>query len=131
MALMTNTSLATKPVYATLPVEDVTRAKQFYHETLGLDIEDQGSDGFLVRGGSGSQLFFYRSQVSHPSGNTVAGWIVDDVRATVSELRGHGVRFEEYNLPGLKTVDGVAETTMGPGAWFKDSEGNIISLIQM
>jgi hypothetical protein len=58
------------------------------------------------------------------------GWDVDDVEATVEELRSRGVVFEEYDLPGLKTVDGIAEIAGEKGAWFKDTEGNLLSLGQ-
>lgn len=131
MAIGTQTSLATKPVYASLPVEDLDRARRFYGETLGLEVEDVGQGFFLVHAGAGSRLGLFKTDMSHPSGNTVASWIVDDVRATVDELRSHGVRFEDYDLPYLKTVDGIAPPPMGPAAWFKDSEGNILSIAQM
>jgi hypothetical protein len=57
--------------------------------------------------------------------------VVDDIEAEVAGLRARGVVFEEYNLPGLKTVDGIANTNAGRAAWFKDSEGNILGLIQL
>jgi hypothetical protein len=58
------------------------------------------------------------------------GWDVDDVEAAVAELRGRGVVFEEYDLPGFKTVDGIAEIAGEKGAWFKDSEGNLLAIGQ-
>ena len=56
--------------------------------------------------------------------------MVADVEAAVAELRDKGVRFEEYDLPGLKTVNGIAELGGTRGAWFKDPEGNILSMVQ-
>lgn len=61
---------------------------------------------------------------------TQAGFTVDDFDATVTELRGRGVTFEEYDMPGLKTVNGVAETGGMKTAWFKDTEGNTIAVSQ-
>ena len=63
--------------------------------------------------------------------NTAAGFLVDDLEATMKELRAKGVKFEEYDFPGLKTVNGIATTDGEKGAWFKDTEGNILALAEM
>jgi len=57
--------------------------------------------------------------------------VVEDLEAEVAQLRGRGVVFEEYDSPGLRTVDGVASTPAGKAAWFKDSEGNVLTLTQV
>jgi hypothetical protein len=57
--------------------------------------------------------------------------VVDDLEAEAAELRNRGVAFEDYDLPGLRTVDGVATTPAGKAAWFKDSEGNLLGMIQL
>jgi hypothetical protein len=59
------------------------------------------------------------------------GWNVQDIETAVAELRSRGVVFEEYDLPGLKTVDGIAEIAGERGAWFKDSEGNLLAIGQL
>lgn len=64
-------------------------------------------------------------------GHTQMGISVKDVGAAVRELRGRGVTFEDYDMPGLKTVDGIATTPGGKAAWFKVTEGNTIGLIQL
>ena len=66
-----------------------------------------------------------------PSGeHTQGGWIVDDIAAEVAALQARGVLFEDYDFPGLKTIDGVADLTTGRYAWFKDSEGNLFGIGQ-
>jgi catechol 2,3-dioxygenase-like lactoylglutathione lyase family enzyme len=121
-----------------LPAQDLGRARKFYSEKLGLEPVEERSGGLLYRCGSGSFAIFGSSGA--PSGDhTQMGWEVPDLRATVRELRVRGVVFEEYDLPGLKTVDGIAEVAGnypskgGVGelaAWFRDSEGNLLGIGQ-
>ena len=61
----------------------------------------------------------------------LAAWVVEDLQAEVAELRARGVEFEEYDQPGLRTVDGIAITPVGKAAWFKDSEGNVLTITQL
>ena len=130
MVVTTSCRLATRPVFAVLQAGDVDRAKKFYGETLGLPIEETQPDGFMVRAGNGTQLLLYHSEMTQPCASTVAMWGVDDLKVTMAELRSRGVTFEDYDLPYLKTVDGIAEDSYGWGAWFKDSESNVINLMQ-
>lgn len=121
-----------------LPAQDLERARSFYAEKLGLRPIEERPGGLLYRCGSG--LFALFSSAGAPSGNhTQMGLEVADLRAAVEILRRRGVVFEEYELPGLKTVDGVAEIegnypSKGGkgelGAWFRDSEGNLIGIGQ-
>jgi catechol 2,3-dioxygenase-like lactoylglutathione lyase family enzyme len=114
-----------------LAVDDIDRASAFYRDKLGCEVtrlEEDPSGGVVVQIGD-SRLFLYKT--SFPRGeNTVASLIVEDVESTVRELRERGVTFEEYDLPGLKTENGIA--TYGEAgmkaAWFKDSEGNTLSV---
>ena len=116
----------------TLPVVDIKRAKKFYGDILGCKItmEDPGP-GAMLRCGDG-ELYLYQRGPSKAD-HTVASIAVDHIETEVKDLRRKGVKFEEYDIPsmGLKTVDGIA--TMGDmrGAWFKDSEGNVLSLVEM
>ena len=121
-----------------LPVQDLERAKTFYAEKLGLVPVEERPGGLLYHSGSGVFALFLSSGAS--SGNhTQMGWEVSDLRATVEALRARGVIFEEYDLPGFKTVDGIAVVTGnypskgGIGelaAWFRDSEGNLLGIGQ-
>ena len=112
------------------PQRDIARAKAFYVEKVGLTVEFENDGGVLLNAGGGTQLFIY--PFGKPTAqNTVAGFQVSDIEAVVNKLRSKGVSFEEYDLPGLKTVNGIAETNGIKGAFFKDSEGNILGLTQM
>ena len=115
-----------------LAVDDIDRATALYRDKLGCDVqrmEDDPSGGTIVQFGGDSRLFLYQTSFRRGE-NTVASLVVDDVESTVSELRGRGVTFEEYDLPGLKTEDGIASFGDAglKAAWFKDSEGNTISI---
>ena len=130
MTTATTTRLAASPVYAVLPAEDVERARHFYAEVMGLEVTSTSdSDYFLVHAGAGTQFMVY-TRARTVAEHTVAGFEVDDLGAVMAELRGRGVTFEEYDLPGLRTVDGVAEMPDSRSAWFADTEGNIIAITQ-
>lgn len=130
MTTATLSKLSTAPAYPVLPAEDLERARRFYAETLGLPIEDMGDGQFIATAGSGTRILVYarpRTTAEH----TVVTFVVDDLHAVMADLAGRGVVFEEYDLPGLKTVDGVATMGTELGAWFVDSEGNILNIAQM
>jgi catechol 2,3-dioxygenase-like lactoylglutathione lyase family enzyme len=112
---------------ATLPTSDQERAKAFYGGTLGLEVEEETPGGTMYKVGSG-HLFVYPSQFAGTNQATAATFLVDDIDGAVAELKEKGVTFEEYDLPGLKTVDGIAELDGERGGWFKDPEGNIIAI---
>jgi catechol 2,3-dioxygenase-like lactoylglutathione lyase family enzyme len=125
-------------VAARLPAQDLARAKSFYQDKLGLTPSEERPGGLRYRCGNGWFSLFESAGV--PSGNhTQLAWEVDDVDATVAQLRARGVVFDEYDLPGLKTVNGIAEVAGnypsrgGVGeraAWFRDSEGNLLGIGQ-
>jgi predicted enzyme related to lactoylglutathione lyase len=116
-------------VHATLPAADLERAKRFYSEKLGLTPASEEPAGLFYEVGQTRFLVFPTR--GRPSGeHTQAGFSVDDIAATVSELKGRGVVFEEYDFPGFKTVDSVATTGAVSAAWFKDSEGNLLGIVQ-
>lgn len=115
-----------RPV-ATVAVSDLERAKKFYGETLGLKAKDERSDGIRYEAGD-SWFLVYPSQFAGTAKSTYMSFDVDDLEKEVAELRDRGVTFEEYDLPGLKTVNGIAEIQGVKGAWFKDPDGNILSV---
>jgi catechol 2,3-dioxygenase-like lactoylglutathione lyase family enzyme len=119
-----------------LPAQDLNRARSFYAEKLGLEPIEERPGGLLYRCGTGLFALF-ASNGSASGSHTQIGFEVTDVKAAVRILRARGIVFEEYDLPGLKTVDGVAEiignypSKGGKGelaAWFKDSEGNMLGI---
>jgi catechol 2,3-dioxygenase-like lactoylglutathione lyase family enzyme len=120
-----------------LPAQDLARARVFYSEKLGLEPTEERLGGLLYHGASGEFGLFASAGASSGS-HTQMGWEVEDIEATVAELSSRGVVFEKYDVPGLKTVDGIAEIegnypSKGRGeraAWFKDSEGNLLGIGQ-
>jgi catechol 2,3-dioxygenase-like lactoylglutathione lyase family enzyme len=112
---------------AMLPVADIERAKRWYAEKLGFEPESQDAGGAHYRSGA-ARFDLYVTQFAGTAQHTQAGWMVDDVDRTVDDLRGRGVVFEEYDFPGLKTENGIADLGYERAAWFKDSEGNILAV---
>ncbi len=114
-------------VYTTLPVTDPARARAFYAEKLGLSPTRPDGDFYECGGGT---RFVISIMGSRPGGHTQMGFLVDDLAATVRQLRAKGVVFEDYDLPGLMTTDGIADRGDMKVAWFKDSEGNMIGIME-
>jgi catechol 2,3-dioxygenase-like lactoylglutathione lyase family enzyme len=115
---------------ATLPAEDIERAKTWYREKLGLEPVEEYEGAVIYRAGSGT-LQIYPTQLAGIAQHTLGCWYVDDLEATVRHLRDRGVEFEEYDFPGLRTVNGIAELGFERSAWFKDSEGNTVAIAQL
>ena len=115
-----------------LPASDLERAKQWYLEKLDLKPMGEDEGGAWYQNGDG-RFLLYQSEFAGTNQATAAGWEVDDVQATQAELRNRGVVFEEYNFgEEFKTVDGILTLPNGgQAAWFKDSEGNILSIAKM
>ncbi|MCF6524185.1 VOC family protein [Streptomyces sp. JJ36] len=132
------TPLARGRVATRLPAQDLERARRFYAERLGLEPVDERPGGLLYRCG-GVEFALFRSAGASPGTFTQMGWEVDDLDAVVADLRRRGVEFEEVDLPGLRTSDGIAEVegnypSKGArgerGFWFRDSEGNMLGVGQ-
>jgi catechol 2,3-dioxygenase-like lactoylglutathione lyase family enzyme len=117
----------TASAYATIAVKDIGRAMRFYGETLGLKVQDERPDGVTYRAGQ-TWFLVYPSQFAGTNKATYMSFEVENVERAVKELQNRGVVFEEYDLPGLKTVNGIAETQGVKAAWFKDPDGNILAL---
>jgi catechol 2,3-dioxygenase-like lactoylglutathione lyase family enzyme len=122
--------LTSYPVHPTLPVVDMNRARKFYEEVLGLKLIDAQEWGVRYEAGKGTKLLLYPREATKAD-HTVAGFEVDDIETVVKSLRDSGVVFEEYDVPNLKTVNGIWTQGSAKAAWFKDTEGNIISVSQM
>ena len=113
---------------ATLPAADMDRARKFY-QGLGFAVGDSEDDGSARIQVGESWIMLYPSEFAGTNQATAVGIGVDDVSVAVSDLRGGGVQFEEYDFGEMKTVDGVLTMPNGlKGAWFKDPDGNIIGL---
>jgi predicted enzyme related to lactoylglutathione lyase len=121
------------PVAAILPAVEIQRAKKFYSEKLGLRSADMPvpADGAAFECGDCTLLYLYERAGGTKADHTVAGWLVEDIEQVVEDLRGRGVIFEEYDMPGLKTDErGIAEGGGARSAWFKDTEGNILAITE-
>jgi catechol 2,3-dioxygenase-like lactoylglutathione lyase family enzyme len=113
-----------------IPVSDVARARKFYEGTLGLESQEEYAGGVIYRCGMGSWVFMYPTPNAGTSKASQAFWTVQDVEAEVAELKARGVIFEEYDMPGMKTVNGIATGGGAKTAWFKDPDGNILAVSQ-
>jgi len=129
--------LADGSVASRIPAQDLERARSFYAEKLGLEPAEERPGGLGYRCGGGEFALFESSGASDGEFTQMA-WQVEDITATVEALRSRGVVFEDYDMPGLTTVDGIAEVagnypSKGRGeraAWFRDSEGNLLAIGQ-
>ncbi|MFJ9538222.1 VOC family protein [Streptomyces sp. NPDC101225] len=131
-------AMAGARVMPRLPASDLERARRFYSEKLGLDPVDERPGGLLYRTG-GTEFVVFRSTGASPGTFTQMAWEVDDLDTVVAELGRRGVRFEDVDAPGLRTVNGITEVQghyAGKGAraeraaWFRDSEGNLMGIGQ-
>jgi catechol 2,3-dioxygenase-like lactoylglutathione lyase family enzyme len=124
--------LESASTHAMIPVKDLGRAKEFYGGMLGLMASDERhGSGIRYETGAGSWFLVYRSEFAGTAKSTCMRFEVEDVESAVRQLRDRGIVFEEYDLPGMKTVDGIVKhESGGRGAWFKDPDGNVLQLGQ-
>jgi catechol-2,3-dioxygenase len=122
--------LANHPIDPMILATDLDVARGFYGEKIGLEVLIE-SDDFLTFGcGGDSRLVVTRSSSGTTEPQTKASWRVSDLAAEVAELRSRGVGVEEYDEPGLRTVDGIADVGFALAAWVIDPHGNSIGLLQ-
>jgi predicted enzyme related to lactoylglutathione lyase len=115
---------------AMLPAGDLARAREFYADKLKLTPEDEIEGTMMYRCGNGSRFFIFQSDDTSLGAHTQMNFVVADIEAEVSELRAQDVVFEEYETPGFETNEGIADVGIGKIAWFKDSEENLLGLLQ-
>ncbi len=122
--------LSNAKVTANIPASDLTRARAFYADKLGLTPSTELRGEELIYETSGGTVFsIYETSFAGQAGHTIAQWHVDDIEAEVRDLKAKGVVFEQYDMPGVEWNDGVASMDgMGRSAWFKDSEDNILCI---
>jgi catechol 2,3-dioxygenase-like lactoylglutathione lyase family enzyme len=134
MALLNDSKVATR-----LPAQDLDRARAFYADALGLEPVDERPGGLLYRPAGGGEFALFLSAGRASGEHTQMGFEVEDVEATVAALRARGVEFATVDAPGLRTHDGIADIdgnypSTGArgerGAWFRDSEGNLLGVGQ-
>jgi catechol 2,3-dioxygenase-like lactoylglutathione lyase family enzyme len=116
--------------FSSYSVDDLARAKDFYSGILGLNVRDS-PEGLAIDLAGGGKLFLYAKPNHEPATFTVLNFRVDDVEKAVDGLVAKGVRFEQYDMPNLKTdAKGIARGNGPTIAWFKDPSGNILSVVQ-
>jgi predicted enzyme related to lactoylglutathione lyase len=122
--------LANAPIVPYIPAADIPRARKFYEDVLGLSVKEVYAGGVIYECGKGSWVFMYPSPGAGTNKASTAFWSVDDVEAEVAALKSRGVTFEDYDSPGMKTVNGILTAGGAKTAWFKDTEGNILAISQ-
>jgi catechol-2,3-dioxygenase len=123
--------LGEHPMDVVLLATDLELSKEFYAGKLGLEILDENEEAITYKCGGESRLVVTKSTTGTADEQTQAGWRVDDLAAELTELRSRGVAIQEYDMPGLKTVDGVADVGFALIAWIVDPHGNALGITQM
>ena len=122
--MLTNAAVTTM-----LPVKDLARAREFYEKKLGLKPLGVKQDGkFEFSGGTGGVIALFPKDGGTKADHTAVSFQVKDIGQAISELKARGVVFENYDFPGLKTVDHVCVLGSEKAAWFKDTEGNYLCI---
>jgi catechol 2,3-dioxygenase-like lactoylglutathione lyase family enzyme len=116
--------------HATLPVADLAFARGFWEGRLGFRPVEEYPTAVIYAGAGGSVFALSRASARATGGHTQLAFTVPDIESEVAELRGLGVTFEDYDLPGLRTTDGIADLGGNRAAWFKDPDGNVIGIIE-
>jgi predicted enzyme related to lactoylglutathione lyase len=119
--------LKNQPLMTTLPATDLTRTKKFYEDKLGLETVES-NNGLIISAGNGNIISVYQRETPTKADHTVLTFEVKKIESEIAELEKKGVKFEDYNLPNLKTQNHIATMGNEKAAWFKDSEGNILCL---
>jgi predicted enzyme related to lactoylglutathione lyase len=120
--------LSDATVTTMLPVKDMDRARQFYERCLGLEPGGLKSDGKFVYAVGGSTLALFPKPEGTKADHTAISFRVADIAASIEELKRAGVVFENYDFPGLRTVNHVCVLGSEKAAWFKDTEGNYLCI---
>jgi predicted enzyme related to lactoylglutathione lyase len=118
------------PMYAYIPARDLARARHFYETKLRFRPKEERNGGVVYAFGQGTACFLYLTPNAGTSKASQAFWSVEDVDALIRELMARGVEFENYDIPGVKSPEGAITAGGAKAAWFKDSEGNILALIE-
>ena len=116
---------------AMLPAADMERAKSWYADKLDLKPSYEDEGGVEYKTAEGTSFWVYPSEFAGSNKATAMGFMTKSLEKDMEGMRSRGITFEEYDIPGIKTENGIAEFAPGErGAWFKDSEGNIIALFE-
>jgi len=118
-------------IFPILLSKDLALSRDFYHDTLGLEILREDDERIIFRCGGGSQLSVTRSTTGTADPQTQLAWRVPDIHAELADLRARGVRIEAYQAPDPVTdADGIADMGFAWAAWFIDPSGNALAIIE-
>jgi catechol 2,3-dioxygenase-like lactoylglutathione lyase family enzyme len=123
--------LGDHPIDVVLLATDLETSKDFYAGKLGLEILNESEEAITYKCGGDSQLAVTTSTTGTADEQTQAGWRVTDLGAELAELRSRGVEIQEYDMPGMKTVDGVADLGFAWMAWIVDPHRNALAIMQL
>ena len=119
------------PVYAVLPSSDLGKARDWYEERLGMLPTKEEPGGLWYECADGTWFVIAMSSFAGTAQNTAASFQVVGIEGVIGDLRDRGVVFEEYDLPGMKTVDGLFASGPFKAAWFRDLEGNVVEISEV
>src|SRR5687768_8895563 len=122
--------LQSAPMYSYIPAKDVPRARKFYEDKVGLKPRQEMDGGVVYQFGKGTACFLYQTENAGTSKASQAFWQVDDIEREVAELKKRGVQFEDYDMPDMKKENSIFSGGGTKVAWFKDSEGNVLALVE-
>jgi catechol-2,3-dioxygenase len=118
------------PIDVVLLAPDLEAVKDFYVNKVGLEVLEDNPYALTLKCGGGTRLVMSKSDVGTADEQTQASWRVTDLGKELTELRSRGVKIEEYDLPGIKTVNGVADIGFALMAWFIDPAKNCLGIMQ-
>jgi predicted enzyme related to lactoylglutathione lyase len=121
--------LQTAPMYSYIPAKEIARARAFYEEKLGFKLKEVTPGGVTYEFANGTACFLYPTPNAGTSQASQAFWQVEDIEKEVAELMARGVKFEKYDMPDVDEK-GISTAGGAKAAWFKDTEGNIMAIIQ-
>ena len=121
--------LKAAPIRAYIPASDVSRARKFYEQLVGLTPKEEYAGGVIYQC-DGTEVFLYQTPNAGTSKASQAFWDVADVDKEITDLEARGVTFEKYDMPGERSPAGALVAGGAKAAWFKDSEVNIMALVQ-
>jgi len=123
--------LSQAKIHATIPAQDLARARTFYEAVLGLKPGNVAPGGIFYEMDNGNRFLLFPSSGRASGGHTQLGFTVDDIEAEVGALRQKGVTFESYDMPQFDAATSIATFPGTRSAWFKDTEGNLLGIAQM
>ena len=121
--------LQRSPMHAYIPAQDLARARRFYEEKLGFTAKAEVNGGVIYECGGGTEAFLYPTPNAGTSKASQAFWQVAEIEGEVADLKRRGVTLEQYGMPE-QNAEGIMDDGHNKAAWFKDSEGNIMAVIQ-